>query len=159
MISDAALTGPHEGFHLAQVNIGRAAYPLDAPEMADFMNNLDLVNGLGREAPGFVWLLAGADGYGATDIAWPGDPEMLVNMSVWESVDALRAYAFTGEHVSFMRRRREFFKPLGEAFAALWWVPAGSVPTVLDAHERIEHLKEHGPTAYSFTFQRPFAPE
>jgi hypothetical protein len=158
MTSEASVTGPFEGFHLAQVNIGTALHPLDAPEMADFTQNLDKINGLGKGAPGFVWLLEGSSGYGATDVRWPNDPEMLVNMSVWESVDALREFAFKSEHVEIMRRRREFFVVLKEAFAALWWVPAGTLPTVAEAYERVEHLKKHGPTAYAFTFQRPFAP-
>jgi Domain of unknown function (DUF3291) len=152
-------TGPYPGFHLAQVNIGRPTGPLDSPELADFTQNLDKINALGKQAPGFVWLLEGDCGAGATDVRWPGDPEMLVNMSVWESVDALREFAFKSRHVEIMRRRREFFVPLTEAIAALWWVPAGTTPTVAEAHERVVRLREHGATAYAFTFQRPFAPE
>lgn len=158
MTTDASLTGPFEGYHLAQVNVGTATYPLDAPEMADFTRNLDKINGLGKVSPGFVWLLEGESGYGSTDVPWPNDPAMLVNMSVWESVDALRDFVFKSEHVEILRRRREFFVPLNEVFAALWWVPAGTLPTVADAHERVQHLAEHGPTEYAFTFQRLFAP-
>jgi hypothetical protein len=128
--------------------------------MADFTNNLARVNKLGTEAPGFVWLLTGGDeGYGATDVAWPGDPDVLVNMSVWESIEALRDYVFGGEHVPILRRRREFFKTQTEATAVLWWIPAGTTPSVHDAKERLEYLNEHGPSAFAFTFQRPFAPE
>jgi hypothetical protein len=111
--------------------------------MADFTNNLARVNKLGTEAPGFVWLLTGADeGYGATDVAWPGEPDVLVNMSVWESIEALRDYVFGGEHVPILRRRREFFRTQTKATAVLWWIPAGTTPS-----------------AFAFTFQRPFAPE
>ena len=150
----------YEGYHLAQLNIGISTHPLDAPEMADFTKNLAHVNGLGKQAPGFVWLLEGEDEtLGATDVTWPGNPDMLVNLTVWESVDALRDFAFSGQHRDLMARRREFFVKLPDAFAALWWIPAGTVPTVLEAHERLEHLKAHGPTAHAFTFTRPFAPE
>src|SRR5258708_4264499 len=124
MTTDTPVTGPHEGFHLAQVNVGTPAHPLAAPEMFDFVSNLDKVNGIGKVQPGFVWLLEGDGGNGATDVRWPGDPATIVNMSVWESVDALRAFAFQSEHVEFLRRRREWFVPLNRAFAALWWIPA-----------------------------------
>ena len=56
-----ALLGPFEGFHLAQVNIGRLVAPLDDPALADFTKNLSRVNDQGRAMPGFVWLLEGSD--------------------------------------------------------------------------------------------------
>jgi hypothetical protein len=147
-------------YHLAQVNIGITTLPLDAPEMADFTKNLAHVNGLGRQAPGFVWQLEGeSEEYGSTDVAWPGDPDMLVNLTVWESIEALRDFAFAGQHRDLMTRRREFFKKLPEAFAVLWWVPAGTLPTVQDAHERLARLNADGPSPYAFTFARPFAPQ
>lgn len=154
-----AVEGPHEGYHLAQVNIGRTTGPLDAPHMADFTDNLAHINGLGKVSPGFVWLLEGADTEaGATDIAWPGDPAMLVNMSVWESVATLRDFVFATEHRPIMARRREFFERPTEAIAVLWWIPAGTTPTVQDAKERLDHFREHGPTPYGFSFSKLFAP-
>jgi hypothetical protein len=160
MTIDASASGPQDGYHLAQVNIGTPVLPLDTPEMADFTDNLAQVNDLGKKSPGFVWLLAGEqEALGSTDVAWPGDPDMLVNMSVWESVDALKDFAFSGQHRELMARRREFFKKLPDAYAVLWWIPAGTLPTVQDAHDRLEHFKEHGPSAHAFTFSRLFAPE
>lgn len=151
--------GPFPGFHLAQVNIGVARLPLEAPEMADFTRNLAHVNGLGKKAPGFVWLLEGEDSaYGATDVAWPGRPDMLVNMSVWESLAALRQFVLTGQHRELLARRREFFVKQAEHMAVLWWIPAGTVPTVQEAHERLARLNAEGPTPYAFTFTRTFTP-
>jgi len=160
MTTEASITGPFVGYHLAQVNIGTTTLPLDAPEMADFTKNLAHVNGLGKQSPGFVWLLEGEDSaYGSTDVAWPGKPDMLVNMSVWESIDALKDFAFSGQHRELMARRREFFQKLPDAFAVLWWVPAGTLPTVQDAYDRLEHLKANGPSAHAFMFTRPFTPQ
>lgn len=156
---DNAVDGPYPGYHLAQVNIGRLTGALDAPHMVDFTKNLARVNDMAKASPGFVWVLEGADAeLGATDIAWPGDPDILVNMSVWESVAALRDFAFSGEHRSLLARRREFFEKPAAAIAVLWWIPAGTVPTVQDAHERLEHFREHGATARGFSFARLFAP-
>ena len=127
------------------MNIGRLVAPLGDPAIEDFTKNLSRVNDQGKAMPGFVWLLEGGDPeLGATDIAWPGDPEMFVNLTVWESVGALRDFAFSGEHRTLLTRRKEFFQKLPEAIATLWWVPAGTVPTVQEAHDRLAHFREHG---------------
>ena len=153
------LLAPYEGFHLAQVNIGRLVAPLGDPAIEAFTKNLSRVNEQGRAMPGFVWLLEVEDPeLGATDVAWPGDPEMVVNLTVWESVGALRAFAFTGEHRTLLARRKEFFQRLPEAVTTLWWIPAGTVPTVQEAHDRLAHFRRHGATPHAFSFQRLFAP-
>jgi heme-degrading monooxygenase HmoA len=160
MDSPEALLGPFPGFNLAQVNIGRLVAPLGDPAIEDFTKNLARVNDQGKAMPGFVWLLEGSDPeLGATDVAWPGDPEMFVNLTVWESVSALRAFAFSGEHRTLLARRKEFFQKLPEAVATLWWIPVGTVPTIQEAHDRLAHFREHGPTPHAFSFQRLFAPE
>jgi heme-degrading monooxygenase HmoA len=141
--------------HLAQLNIGLPVAPLDGPELAAFMANLEPVNALADAAPGFVWRLQTEDG-DATAIRPYDDDRLLVNMSVWTSVEALAAFVFSGEHRAIMKRRREFFVPMQEAFQVLWWVPEGTTPTVTEAQERLNHLREHGPTPHAFTFRTPF---
>ena len=116
---------------------------------------LDPVNAVADETPGFVWRLQTEDG-DATSIR-PFDNEgVIVNMSVWESVEALWRFVYDGSHLEVMRRRREWFTRLAEAHLALWWIPAGSIPTVEDIRDRVEHLRAHGPTPYVFTFKRRF---
>lgn len=112
-------------YHLAQLNIAKKKAPLESPEMADFVNNLERINTLAEQAPGFVWRLKDESG-NATALANPFGDEMIVNMSVWQSVDALREYAFKSAHVEIMRRRREWFERMDEAYAVLWWVPSGT---------------------------------
>ena len=160
MDSPDALLGPFQGFNLAQVNIGRLVAPLGDPAIEDFTKNLARVNDQGKACPGSsgCWRAA-TPRLGATDVAWPGDPEMFVNLTVWESVGALRAFAFSGEHRTLLARRKEFFQKLPEAAATLWWVPVGTVPTIQEAHDRLAHFREHGPTPHAFSFQRLFAPE
>src|SRR3954463_16768984 len=160
MDTEDSLSGPFEGFHLAQVNIGRLVAPLDDPAVADFTKNLGRINAQGKDMPGFVWILEGEDPeLGASDIRWPGDPEMIVNMTVWTSLAALRDFVFSGEHRTLLARRKEFFQKLPGAPATMWWIPAGHIPTVQEAHDRLAHFRAHGPTARAFSFQRPFAPE
>jgi hypothetical protein len=143
--------------HLAQVNIGRLRAPLDAPEIADFVAGLESINALADASPGFVWRLQDETG-DATSIRPFGDDSILVNMSVWASFEALRAYVYDSEHVAYMRRRREWFTKLESALLALWWIPAGTLPTTMDARERLDHLDAHGPTPLAFTFRRAFTP-
>ena len=141
--------------HLAQVNIAVPVAPLTTAQLAGFVENLEPVNALADAAPGFVWRLQTEDG-DATAVRGFGDDRVIVNLTVWTSLEALGAFVYSGRHREILARRREWFVPLKEAVTALWWVPEGSVPTVADAEERLAHLRANGPTEYAFTFRRPF---
>ncbi|MDB5455188.1 MAG: hypothetical protein JWP92_773 [Caulobacter sp.] len=143
-------------FELAQVNIGRLRAPVDSPMIKDFVDNLAPINALAESMPGFVWRLVG-EGDDATDLAPYEDPLIAINMSVWDSVEALAAFAYRSEHVAVMRRRREWFEPM-DTYMALWWVPAGHRPSIDEAKARLATLAELGPTAQAFTFKTPFPP-
>ena len=143
-------------YHLAQLNIAAAKEPLDSPVMADFVANLDRINALAEASPGFVWRLKG-EGNDATSLR-PLDPNVIVNMSVWDSVESLSHYVYRTVHVEIMRRRREWFERMGEAHMVLWWVRCGHVPSVDEAIERLEHLRKHGATSRAFTFRNAFPP-
>ena len=147
---------------LAQVNIARMLEPLDSPRLAGFVAALDPVNAAADAAPGFVWRLQTEDG-NATSVQafrWDqaGSAGVLVNMSVWESVEALAAYVYSDTHRQVLRRRREWFERMAEAVTALWWVPRGHVPSTAEAEGRILHLRESGPTPYAFTLREHFGP-
>lgn len=144
-------------FDLAQVNIALPREPLDSALLADFVAALAPINALSDASPGFVWRLE-ADGGGATSVRGFGDDRILVNMSTWESLDALADFVFKSAHAEVMRARRKWFVPMSEVYVALWWVPSGHRPTVREAEERVAHLREHGPTPFAFTFKRAFAP-
>lgn len=145
------------GWHIAQVNVGRLRAPIDAPETAEFVALLDPINALADAAPGFVWRLQD-DAGNATSVRIDDDPLMIVNMSVWESIDALATFVLRSRHNDVLRRRREWFERMEEAYVALWWVPIGTVPTVADAAQRIEHLRTHGPSEFAFTVRKRFDP-
>ena len=143
--------------HLAQLNIARARAPLDDPLLADFMAQLDAVNALAESTPGFVWRLKSNSG-NATDIRAFDDPRMIVNMSVWDSVDALFAFTYKTAHTKVMNRRKEWFEPLPGPHMVLWWISAGALPTLDEAKQRLEYLAAHGPTTAAFTFKVRFPP-
>jgi len=149
-------TGEAVSWHLAQVNIGRLRAAIDDPMIAEFVAGLDRINALADAAPGFVWRLQTEEG-NATSVRPVDDDELLaINMSVWESVEALADYVYRSDHVTFMRRRREWFERFAASYMALWWIPSGTIPTVPEAMARIDHLERHGPTPSAFTFKRRF---
>ena len=123
-------------WHLAQINIGRLLAPVDDPRIADFVAALEPVNALADASPGFVWRLQTEAG-DATALRPYDDDLIIVNMSVWTSLEALRAFVFDGPHVDVLRRRREWFEVMAEAYTTLWWVPAGTIPTIDEAKERL----------------------
>lgn len=144
---------------LAQLNIALAKYALDAPEIKDFVDNLDLVNGIAESSEGFVWRLKDESG-DATNIKAFDDPNMIVNMivnmSVWDSVDSLKNFMFRTHHRDFMRRKNEWFHRLAEDTYVLWWVEDEHTPSLDEAIERLEHLRETGDSPYAFTFKTNF---
>ena len=142
--------------HVAQINIGTMVAPTDDPAVAEFMDNLDRINAIADEAPGFVWRLQ-TDSGNATEIQIFPDPLALVNMSVWESVDDLKSYVYRSEHVDFFRRRADWFVADAKR-VALWHVEPGSIPELEDAVRRVEFQERHGATPYSFGFGRVPAP-
>jgi hypothetical protein len=144
-------------FHVAQVNVGRILGPIESPVMAEFVAKLDEINALAERSPGFVWRLKTEDG-DATAIRPYDDDLIIVNMSVWESPAALHEYVYRSAHVEVMRRRREWFSRMTDAFMALWWVPAGHRPMVAEAVERLDLLRADGPTPHAFTFRQQFPP-
>src|SRR4051794_31164083 len=131
---------------------------MDDPSMAGFVEQLDPINALADAWPGFVWRLQTEEG-NATAIRAFEDDLMLVNMSVWESVEALAEFVYRSGHVDVMRRRREWAIHMAEAYMCLWWIPAGDIPTIEEAKQRLEHLRDHGPTPRAFTFKRRFPPD
>ena len=142
-------------YHLAQVNIGKFRKPSADPVNDDFMNNLDRVNALAEASPGFIWRLTG-EGNNATDIRVFDDPAMAINMSVWTDVEVLAAFAYRHpEHRTIMRRRKEWFEET-KVYMVLWWIPAGTIPTLAEAKDRLARLERLGPTPDAFTFKQPF---
>lgn len=145
-------------YQIAQVNIGRVKAPLDAPIMAGFVTRLNEINALADTSPGFVWRLQTGEG-NATYLRPYEDDRILVNMSVWETIDALRTYVYRTAHAELLRQRQEWFEKFAGAFVALWWVPAGHIPGINEAKKRIAHLDAHGPTEFAFTFKTTFQPD
>ena len=144
-------------YELAQLNIARMVAPLDSPAMKDFVDNVERINALAEASDGFVWRLQTEEG-DATAAEHPFGDDMLVNVSVWRDPAALHAYVYESAHMDFVRRRKEWFQGMAEAYVVLWWVPEGHRPTPAEAAERLATLRREGPTAEAFTLRRSFDP-
>jgi hypothetical protein len=142
-------------YHLAQINISRLIAPIDDPKIAEFVAQLEPINALADKASGFVWRLQSNSG-NATDIAYDDDPFVIVNMSVWESIEALRDFAYRSDHIRVFRDRVKWFEKQDKPRYCLWWIPAGHLPTVAEGRERLEHYQTLGATPHSFWFSRQF---
>jgi hypothetical protein len=145
-------------YRIAQVNIGRIKAQLDDPLMAGFVTRLDEINALADNSPGFVWRLQTPEG-NATYLRPYDDDRMLLNMSVWETVEALKHYVYQTAHSELLRERHQWFEKICAVYVALWWVPANHRPGTDEAKKRLAYLDKHGPTRFAFTFKSLFPPD
>ena len=139
-------------FHLAQLNVSRLQFPMDGPEMKDFVGALDNINALAERADGFVWRLHDESGH-AMNMRVYDDPTILPNLTVWESVDALERFVWQTLHRRFFARREEWFAPI-KTTLVLWWIPPGHRPDMAEGTARLDHLIAHGPSDHAFGWQQ-----
>ena len=137
--------------HLAELNIGRLLAPTDDPRVAEFMENLDRINGLGKRMPGFVWMSEGdTEGAGNTENYIGDDPQLVFNLTVWEDLPSLETFVFQTLHAKFMDRKAEWFEVLGQQHFVMWWVEEGHRPSRTEALDRLEDLRTNGPSDRAF---------
>ena len=142
-------------YHLAQINIARMLAPIDDPIMQEFVEQLAPVNALADATPGFVWRLQTESG-DATGIKVYDDGMIIVNLTVWESAEALREFVYKNAHYGVLRDRKRWFEKFDGSYYAMWWIPAGQLPGIEQGKERLEYLREHGDSEYAFSFKKVF---
>ncbi len=142
-------------FHIAQINIARMLAPITDPVMQDFVAQLLPINALADESPGFVWRLQSESG-DATSIKVYEDDMIIINLTVWESIDALREFAYKSAHSGVLRDRKRWFEKFDGPYYALWWIPAGHLPSTEEGKERLDYLRQHGDSTYAFSFKNVF---
>lgn len=140
------------GYHLAELNVGRLLAPTEDPRVAEFMENLDRVNGLGKRMPGFVWMMEGSGepGTGNTENSIGDDPQFVANLTVWDSVQSLEKFVWGTIHKQFYDRRKEWFEIFGDQHFVMWWVPEGHEPTLEEALDRLDDLRANGASVRAF---------
>lgn len=145
-------------YQLAQMNIARFLYPADDPRLEGFISQLDTINALAENSPGFVWRLKTEAG-NSLDVRGFDDPSILVNMSVWTDCESLFEYTYHSEHVKVFADRAQWFeKRPGKPPLVLWWIESGTIPTVEEGRRRLDLLAEQGPSPAAFTLKKRFDP-
>ena len=144
-------------YRIAQANIARMRAALDDPIMEGFVSQLEFINSVADESPGFVWRFQTEEG-DATSIRAFDDERILFNMSVWETIEDLHRYVYQGHHAHPLRDRSQWFEPLDGPSVVLWWIPAGTTPSVEEGKEHLERIRTHGPTPEAFSFLERFPP-
>ncbi|MCU0535409.1 MAG: DUF3291 domain-containing protein [Hydrococcus sp. Prado102] len=143
-------------YHLAQVNTATLRAPLDEPQMADFVAQIQRINAIADRDPEFVWRLRAEGAEDATSIRAFDDERILITLTVWKSLEGLSNYVYRSDHAQLMRDRLRWFEKPTQKSIALWWIPIEHQPTVAEAKERLEHLRCYGSTPYAFSFSTPF---
>lgn len=146
-------------YHVAQINIGRVVAATDDPVMEGFVSRLDEINAIADRSPGFVWRLQTSAGNAMYFRPYPEDDRILMNMSVWETVEDLRNFVYRTVHTELLRQRANWFEKFRGSHMTLWWVPAGHIPGIDEAKKRLAHVEAHGPTQFAFTFKNVFPPD
>lgn len=150
----AATVALRAGEAVAQLNIGRLVADPDDPRVAEFMDNIALVNGLAERSAGYLWRFTDEGGVGATGApVEASDPRMIANLSVWESVEALEAFVWRTVHKRFFERKGSWFERLEEPHFVMWAVPRDHRPTIAEALNRLERLKRGGPSREAFDWR------
>ncbi len=144
-------------FHLAQLNLAKMTVDIDDPVMKDFVDNLDKVNRIADNSAGFVWRLQTEEG-DATGLRVFTDRLMLVNMSVWKSIEELKNFVYQSFHVEILKRKKEWFEKIDRMYQVLWWVQAGTLPDIDEARARLHYLQQHGESEVAFSFRQSFPP-
>ena len=143
-------------YHIAQINIGRIkGVNIDDPIMKEFKENLDTINLLAEQSKGFVWRLKD-DSNNATNLNPYNDEQVIINVSVWETIEDLETFVYKTLHTDFLRRRKEWFHSFGKAYAAMWWIKPGHYPTTQEATEKLDYLQKNGPTPSVFDYKNKF---
>lgn len=128
---------------------------IEDPVMQEFVDNLDRINTVAENSPGFVWRLKD-ESNNASSFNPYNDEQVIINLSVWTDIQALEQFTYKTVHTDFLKRRKEWFSKYGKAHFALWWIETGNYPSLEEAVERLAYLQAHGATERAFTFRKTF---
>jgi hypothetical protein len=139
-------------YQLAQINIAKLIAPITDPLISDFVGQLDMINALAEQSEGFVWRLKD-DSNNATNINPFNDRLIIVNISVWESIEDLKNFVYKSHHIKVFADRTKWFEKMQEAHLALWWIEEGKFPSAEEAKEKLLHLRKYGDSVNVFSFK------
>ena len=85
------------------------------------------------------------------------NPNELINMSVWQSVAALKYFMFKTHHIDFLKRKNKWLETSIKQIYASWWIPVGHSPSIQEAKDSLVMLNDKGETAQAFTFKKLYS--
>ena len=127
--------------HIARFNVSRLRHGPDDPRLVSLGIGATMIRREAAKAPGLIW--------NQQDIP-PGD--LFATRSVWESIEALKAFVNSGIHERHRRRSAEWFKPMKERNLVLWEIREGGLPTLEESQRRLERLGIAGTSESAFDF-------
>ncbi len=143
-------------YFIAEINIAKMkGVDINDPIMKEFVENLDAVNQIAEKSEGFVWRLKDENN-NATSLNPYNDETIIINVSVWKSIETLENFMYRTFHSDFLKRRKEWFLTYGSAHTAMWWIPEGHIPTMQEAVDKLCFLQTNGPSPNSFDFRHKF---
>ncbi len=143
-------------YFIAEINIAKMkGVDINDPIMKEFVENLDAVNQIAEKSEGFVWRLKDENN-NATILNPYNDETIIINVSVWKSIETLENFMYRTFHSDFLKRRKEWFLTYGSAHTAMWWIPEGHIPTMQEAVDKLSFLQTNGPSPNSFDFRHKF---
>ncbi len=143
-------------YFIAEINIAKMkGVDINDPIMKEFVENLDSVNQIAEQSEGFVWRLKDENN-NATSLNPYDDERIIINVSVWKSIETLENFMYRTFHSDFLKRRKEWFLAYGTAHTAMWWIPEGHIPTMQEAVDKLDLLQKNGPSPSAFDFRNKF---
>ena len=128
---------------------------INDPIMQEFVDNLDKVNAVAESSNGFVWRLKDENN-NATSLNPYNDEQVIINISVWETIETLENFMYKTFHTEFLKRRKEWFQSFGKAYTAMWWIEEGKYPSMQEAVDKLDYLQKNGASAVVFDFKHKF---
>lgn len=127
--------------HIAQFNLARLKEGPDDPKLTSFEIGANMIRKAVDAAPGHVW--------SEQDVI---DEVYFATRSVWQSVDLLRDFVYSGIHRRYLDRSATWFEPSSGVNMVLWLIDDDERPDLRTARERLELLREQGPGPDAFDF-------
>ena len=147
-----------QNFHLAQLNIAAAKADSESDIMRGFFDRIDEIHDLAENAPGFIWRYDDDEGVDIAERVF-GDPLLLINLTLWQDIASLREFVYKSIHKELIQGRKDWFHKMPEMHQVMWWVPAGQIPKIQQAKDKLDLIRKQGPSAAAFSFAKPFDPK
>jgi len=146
-----------ENLYIAQLNIADAKADPTSRLMQGFYERIDEINALAETSKGFIWRYEDTEPNAAQRIF--NNSALVINMSVWQDIESLKHFVYQTAHKELIKGKKDWFKKMPEMHQVMWWIKAGHTPNLTEAKQKLDLVRERGPTPEAFYFSKPFEPK